>query len=121
MAFNMSMRATMLGLGMLVLLCGAGVFGVYSYFSRDAQMREAERSYNMLHADRIAAAQAAHAARLRAQQGKTLPRRSAQAAAASETDMSLDDWYADAGSQDEPFDPAPEDKSYLINDAAPTL
>lgn len=37
-----------------------------------------------------------------------------------ESEPNLDTWYENAGASDEPFDPSPEDHSYLINNARPT-
>lgn len=36
-------------------------------------------------------------------------------------DRDLAGWYASAGTSDEPVDPAPEDKSHLINDTQPLV
>ena len=41
-------------------------------------------------------------------------------AMAFEPEPDLDSWYAGAGASQEPFDPSPDDKSYLINSAEPT-
>ena len=38
----------------------------------------------------------------------------------SDGNLSLDDWYAEAGSGGGPVDVSPDDKSHLINDAEPT-
>ena len=122
----MSMRATLASLLALVLLCAGGVYMVYSHFSRDAQMRDAELAYNRLHAEQIAQTQAAHASRMAAQDGQApsagAPAMNVEPAQSSaDTPEDLADWYADAGASNEPFDPTPEDNSWLINDAQPTL
>ncbi len=97
----MSIRSIIMGFGMLVLLCGAGVYGVYSYFGRDAQMRASELRYNTAHADRIAKTQAAAAARLQAEGDETTwAMHGGDTGNSEDDDMSMSDWYANAGSDD---------------------
>lgn len=115
----MSLRSTLTAVFLLVALCGGGLYMAHSIFSRDAQMRQAEVDFATEHRDEIEAA----AARFESSR-ETAAQASWEAGGdlgneLEEEPLSLDDWYADAGSSSEPFDPAPEDKSYLVNDAEP--
>lgn len=47
------------------------------------------------------------------------PDRDEPEAVSLENSPNLDSWYAESGTGGEPFDPAPEDNSYLINSAKP--
>ena len=114
------MRTVILSFGLLVLMCSAGVYGVYSYFSRDAEMRASERRYNTKYAEQIAQAQAAHAARAKAADTDDAWGSGADSDLYSEEEeLDLDNWYAASASDDGPLDTEPEDYSYLIDDTVP--
>ena len=115
----MQFRATLIGLFVIVALCAGGLFAVFSYFGRDAEMRSAELAYQAAHADEIASAQARHAARHADEPGGGVDYGGGSEKPASEEEIALDDWYASAGTDEGPFDPTPEDNSWLINDAQP--
>ena len=115
----MSLRSTLIALGLIVVLCGGGLYLLNNAFSREAQIREAELAFSAAHQDEIAAANA----RLNARQGseETDSYDEAETAPADEGEepLSLDSWYAGAASSSGPADTAPEDYSYLVNDTEP--
>ena len=113
----MSLRSTFIGIALIIVLCGGGLYVLQSYFGREAQMRSSERTFL-----------AEHTA------GSTLPGSTPREAPAMlgnvppelarsspQEPMTLDSWYADAGVAEGPVDTTPEDKSYLINDAKPLI
>ncbi len=115
----MSLRSTLTALFVIVALCGGGLYLAFSIFSRDSQMRQAEVDFATVHSDEIAAARAQFEAS-RVDEPETFVDPGEDLTGWEEEGApDLDDWYAAAGSSDEPFDPAPEDKSYLINDTEP--
>ncbi|MBX7541342.1 hypothetical protein [Qipengyuania sphaerica] len=108
----MKLRTTIIAMFVLIAICGGALYAMQSYFSRDSQMRDAELAFRDTHADEIAANRAAL--------NRKVPREDeVQPVVEGEEPLTLDDWYADAGSSTEPFDPTPEDNSYLINTAEP--
>ena len=115
----MSPRSTLIALGFIIVLCGGGLYLLHNAFSREAQIREAELGFAATHRDEIVAANA----RLNAEQGsdETTYYDEAETAPADEGEepLSLDSWYAGAGSSSGPADTTPEDYSYLVNDTEP--
>ena len=110
------MRATLAGLLAIVVLCGGGLYALNATLGRDAQMRAAERDFYIANQDTIEA----HKARMRAEyEANRALEWGEDDLAGGEEVSSLDDWYAEAGSNDGPVDVTPEDKSHLINDAEP--
>ena len=125
----MSLRTTFIGLAIIVGLCAAMLFGISSYFGREAGMRDAEIAFQEKH-------KAGGVAPSRQMESGTSfkPKREKTAAATGDgmdleewygvadsgaSDADLDSWYASAGSSEGPADTAPVDNSYLINDTEP--
>lgn len=115
----MSLRSTFVALALLLALCGGTLYAVNSYFSRDSQMRRAEQDFATDHRDEIEAARTALQQKRSAEPDAVWSDAGGDAQGEEIGTPDLSDWYADAGSGDEPFDPVPEDKSHLINDAQP--
>ena len=128
----MSLRTTFIALFFIIGLCAAMLYGVSSYFSRDAGMRSAELAFQDKHQSaEVAPSRIMESGTSRssnsaasdpaAVQPETAPDLDAwYAGETSETAAtSLDDWYAAAGASDGPVDTAPRDDSYLINDTEP--
>lgn len=132
------MRATFIGLFVIIGLCAAMLYGISSYFGRDANMRSAELAFQEKHGTkalpagrtmesgaspvrRAAVKQADTPIDLDAWYGETADGGGAVTPdtdpAAAGTD--LDSWYAAAGSNDGPADTTPPDNSYLVNDTEP--
>lgn len=132
------MRATFVGLFLITGLCAAMLYGVSTYFGRDANMRSAEIAFHEKHGTkalpvgrpmesvdsaprRTAAARTDTSSDLDAWYGETADDGGSVTAdtgpAAAGTD--LDSWYAAAGSNDGPADTTPPDNSYLVNDTEP--
>jgi len=116
----MSLRSVLIGLALITALCGGGLYMLQSHFGREAQMRDAERTFLTGHAaggarDGIAAPPPSPS------RGDTASVPAEPAALRNEEPLTLDSWYADAGSNEGPADTDPEDKSYLINDAQPLV
>ena len=113
----MSLRSTLIGLFVIVALSAGGLFAVKSIFTRDAQMRDAERSFYESNRAEYAAAAANRSGE---DETETVwADDGADGGFEDDAPVSLDDWYAAAGSSNEPASADPEDKSFLINDAEP--
>ena len=110
----MSMRASIIGLLVLVAVCGGGLFFFTSYMSRDAQMRDSERDFRIAHSERIAKTIAAADRTRYADDDSEWVEDGGDIAAPEE----LDDWYADSSASG-PFDPTPEEDDFLIADTEP--
>jgi hypothetical protein len=127
----MSLRTTFIALFFIIGLCAAMLYGVSSYFSRDAGMRSAELAFQDKHQSAEVApsrimesgtsrSSNSAASDTTAAQPETAPDLDAWYAGETETAAtSLDAWYAAAGASDGPVDTAPRDDSYLINDTEP--
>lgn len=113
----MSLRSVFIGLALLTALCGGGLYVLQSHFGRETQMRDAERAFLTGHAapDSIVATDPSPS------RGDSASVPAEPAALRNEEPLTLDSWYADAGSNEGPADTDPEDKSYLINDAQPLV
>ena len=118
----MNLRSTLIGMFLIVALCGGSLYALQSYFSRESQMRNAERAFLTSHE--------AEAAPPRAAAKTSAPPPAVSwdqpedtvagvETAADEQPLTLDAWYASAGSNEGPVDPTPVDNSYLINTAEP--
>lgn len=130
MTVRMSLRTTLIGLLVIVGMCAAMLYGISSYFGRDASMRDAEIAFQEKHkADGVAPSR-------QMESGVSFkPKREKTATAATDDTMDLeswydgagaggadadiDSWYAAAGSNEGPADTTPIDNSYLINDTEP--
>ncbi len=113
----MSLRSTFIGLALIIALCGGGLYVLQSYFGREAQMRSSERTFLTKHA-------AGSAVQDLTSSKASMALGDAPTDTASpspDEPITLDSWYADAGVNEGPVDTAPEDKSYLINDAKPLV
>lgn len=131
----MSLRSTFIGLFFIIGMCAAMLYGISSYFSRDAGMRSAELAFQEKHqSTSVAPSRAMESGGARRSSPSSQP-------AADETDIdapidldswyagetetasptSLDDWYAAAGTNDGPVETTPRDDSYLINDTEPLI
>ena len=134
----MSLRATFIGLFLITGLCAAMLYGVSTYFGRDANMRSAELAFHEKHGTktlpagrpmksdasaprRNAAAQTDTSNELDAWYGETGDDGGnvAPATTKGKAMSDLDSWYAAAGSNDGPADTTPPDNSYLVNDTEP--
>ena len=132
----MSTRSTLIGLFVVLLVCGALVFGVIAYFGRDADMRSAEIAFRDKYGT-VSSATVAARPQGEARQA-TGPSQSQSASkerdkassdemddwygeSSSKSGSDLDNWYAAAGASDGPTDPTPDDKSYLVNDTQPLV
>ncbi|MGE5953400.1 MAG: hypothetical protein ACM308_07280 [Qipengyuania vulgaris] len=112
----MSLRSTFIALAVIIALCGGGLYLLNNAFSREAQIRDAELGFAANHGNEIAAANA----RLNTRQDSGYYEEAETAPAyEGEEPLSLDSWYADAGSSSGPADTTPEDKDYLVNDTEP--
>lgn len=116
----MSLRSAFIGLALLTALCGGGLYVLQSHFGRETQMRDAERAFLTGHAgnnapDSIVATDPSPS------RGGSASVPAEPAALRNEEPLTLDSWYADAGSNEGPADTDPEDKSHLINDAQPLV
>ncbi len=127
----MSLRSTFIGLAIIVGLCVAMLYGILSYFGREAGMRNAELAFQDEHGAKTLAPSR------QVQSGiSSSPRRTKPHAQPHETEQldldswyaqsesdgtapSLESWYAAAGSKDGPVETTPSDNSYLINDTEP--
>ena len=115
----MSLRSTFIALGLIIALCGAGLYLLNNAFSREAQMRDAELGFAEAHSDEIAAANARLNAKRDSDEDEYYEEMETAPADEGEEPLSLDSWYAGAGSSDGPADTTPEDYSYLVNDTEP--
>ena len=115
----MSLRSTFVALAVIIALCGGGLYLLNNAFSREAQMRNAELGFAETHRDEIAAANAKLNARQHSNETEYLEDTETAPADEGEEPLSLDAWYAGAGSSSGPADTAPEDYSYLVNDTEP--
>ncbi|EDL49094.1 hypothetical protein [Erythrobacter sp. SD-21] len=120
----MNLRSTLIGMFLIVALCGGSLYALQSYFSRESQMRNAERAFLTSHEAGAAAPSASE---------KALPTPpppevswdepeievAAVEAPGDEQPLTLDAWYASAGSSEGPVDPTPVDNDYLIDTAEP--
>ncbi|MBT8427521.1 MAG: hypothetical protein KJO02_05780 [Erythrobacter sp.] len=127
----MSLRTTFIGLGVIVGLCAAMLYGISSYFDREAGMRDAEMAFQDKHGTKTLAPSRQMQSGTGSSSKSTRPE--VQPPAAEELDLdswyaesgsegaapSLESWYASAGSNDGPADTTPTDNSYLINDTEP--
>ncbi|NNC51675.1 MAG: hypothetical protein HKO08_01385 [Erythrobacter sp.] len=127
----MSLRTTFIGLGVIVGLCAAMLYGISSYFGREAGMRDAEMAFQDKHGTKRIAPSRQMQSGTGSSSKSTRPE--VQPPAAEELDLdswyaesgsegaapSLESWYASAGSNDGPADTTPTDNSYLINDTEP--
>ncbi|UOR16352.1 hypothetical protein [Qipengyuania aquimaris] len=132
------MRATFIGLLVITGLCAAMLYGVSTYFGRDANMRSAELAFHEKHGTkalpagrpmksdasvprRNAPEQTDTSNDLDAWYGETADDggNGAPATTSSKDRSDLDSWYAAAGSNDGPADTTPPDNSYLVNDTEP--
>ena len=127
----MSLRTTFIGLGVIITLCAAMLYGISSYFSREAGMRDAEMAFQDKHGTKALAPSRQMQSGTGSSSQSTTP--VGQPPAEEELDLdswyaesstegeasSLDSWYAAAGSNDGPADTTPPDNSYLINDTEP--
>ena len=112
----MSLRATFFALFVTFGVFAAGIATMVFFFGREAEMREAQLAFETRHADKIRATRDAFAAANVSDEDTEFVTHGADFV---EEAPELDDWYASAGSASEPFDPTPEDTSWLINDAEP--
>lgn len=111
------MRSTLIGFVLIIALCGGGLFALRSYFGREAQMRDAERTFLTGHTGDSTSQNAVAAG-----DPPSWGHAPTELAPAQGTEaQALESWYADAGTENGPGDPTPEDKSYLINDAQPLV
>ncbi|QZD90642.1 hypothetical protein K3148_04405 [Qipengyuania aurantiaca] len=119
----MNLRSTLIGMFLIVALCGGSLYALQSYFSRESQMRNAERAFLTSHEAKAAPPRAAPKTSTPqpAQVSWDLPEDTVAGVetAADDQPLTLDAWYASAGSNEGPVDPTPVDKSYLINTAEP--
>lgn len=113
----MSLRSTFIGIALIIVLGGGGLYVLQSYFGREAQMRSSERTFLAEHAagSTVPVSTPSEAPAILGDDPPELARSSPQ------EPMTLDSWYADAGVAEGPVDTTPEDKSYLINDAKPLI
>lgn len=115
----MSLRSTFIALAIIIALCGGGLYLLNNAFSREAQIRNAELGFAETHSEEIASANARLNARRDSDDSEYREETETAPADEGEEPLSLDAWYASAGSSSGPAEPTPEDKSYLINDAEP--
>ena len=115
----MSLRSTFIALTLIIALCGGSLYLLNNVFSREAQMRDAELGFAETHRDEIAAANAKLNARRDSDETELHEEAETAPADEGEEPLSLDSWYAGAGSSSGPADTTPEDYSYLINDTEP--
>ena len=115
----MSLRSTFIALGLIIALCGGGLYLLNNAFSREAQMRDAELGFVETHKEEIAAANARLNATRDSDETEYYEETETAPADEGEEPLSLDAWYAGAGSSDGPADTVPEDYSYLVNDTEP--
>ena len=115
----MSLRSTFIALAFIVAFCGAGLYLLNSALSREAQIRDAELGFAEAHRDEIAAANTRLNAEELTTTSASVDEPLEATPDASEEPLSLDAWYASAGTSEGPADTTPEDKSYLINDTEP--
>ena len=119
----MNLRSTVIGMFIIVALCGGSLYALQSYFSRESQMRNAERAFLTSH-EAEAAPPSAVPETASPQPEVSWDESETEVAAveapANEQPLTLDTWYASAGSSEGPVDPEPVDNSYLINTAEPS-
>ena len=115
----MSLRSTFIALGLIIALCGGGLYLLNNAFSREAQMRDAELGFVETHKEEIAAANARLNATRDSDETEYYEETETAPADEGEEPLSLDSWYAGADSSDGPADTVPEDYSYLVNDTEP--
>ena len=119
----MNLRSTLIGMFLIVALCGGSLYALQSYFSRESQMRNAERAFLTSHeaeaAPRRTSAKTSTTTPAQVSWDEPKTEAAAAEAPADEQPLTLDAWYASAGSNEGPIDPTPVDNSYLINTAEP--
>ena len=119
----MNLRSTLIGMFLIVALCGGSLYALQSYFSRESQMRNAERAFLTSHEAEAAPPRTAPKTSTPPPPAVSWDQPEDTVAgvetAADEQPLTLDAWYASAGSNEGPVDPTPVDNSYLINTAEP--